>query len=335
MPHQSQPPGGLLVPRCLATASHKGGTGKSTVTLEIAAAFASVGARVLVVDMDPQSNATLRLGLEPGTLQAANSVLTLVQHPDRSASLPQQSHWTDSPSIARAHGSVWAIPALPGGDESDLFRDAVREDPYALARALAPLASTYDLILIDLPPEVGGVLTAALLAASGILITVQPEPDSVDGLVPLSETMERVHARHNGDISKPLGFVITMFDGRLLEHRTQVALLEETFPGLIIKPHIPRRTVTIKARGYNLPVLDFDADGRALARVYAQVAQRIARRFEDATLAQYINPLAASALTPEDLLSDTAAAQRDDDALRDLATPHADGAPAPARQDAV
>lgn len=315
MSHPSVASSGHRVPRSIAYLSHKGGTAKTTSVQQCAAACASVGARVLVVDGDSQANATVGLGVEPGTAEDRSGLLAAIEtgDPDVAAALVRPSTWNGEKSIASAGGSIHVIPSVQGPDGGRSANRrvwlALDQDPTRLGAALAPVADRFDVVLFDLPPEISPIVTAAVVAAQGLAITVQPESSAEAGLGPLAAALADISSEFGGNVAQILGIVVTQYDSRETEHRYRLERIREQFGDLVLSPEVPRRAAVAAASGYYAPTTDFSARSRSVASVYAQITQRLLRRLQDPVLAQFINPLAQRWRLPvEDLLADDAAA---------------------------
>ena len=185
----------------IAVANQKGGVGKTTTVVSLGAALADRGLRVLVVDLDPQANATSALGQRQGSTTDGLYDALVEERPLDPAILPTP---TEGLSL---------VPTSPdlAGTEIELVTVMARE--FRLKRALDPLRGRYDIVLIDCPPSLGLLTVNALAAADEVIIPVQAEYLALEGLGHLSQTIELVRRNVNPDL-RVRGIVLTMFDGR-------------------------------------------------------------------------------------------------------------------------
>lgn len=247
--------------RVIALVNQKGGVGKSTTAVNLSAALALAGKRVLVIDADPQGNATTGLGIDKSRL-AHDIYHVLVQD----VPLEQVLVQTEVPNLVLAPATI----NLAGADV-ELVAALSRET--RLRQALAPIAFNYDFVLIDSPPSLGLLTINALTAADECLIPVQAEFYALEGLAQLTSVIWRVRDALNPSLHVS-GVLVTMFDGRTRLAVEVIRELEKFFPQQIFKTQIPRNVRLSEAPSYGKPVLLFDLRSRG-AQAYLAVAREM------------------------------------------------------------
>lgn len=228
--------------RIYAVANQKGGVGKTTSVLNVGAFLAESGRRVLLVDMDPQSNATSGLGLDKTAVNPSTYDL-LLQEAD-----------FDAVAIRREEFNLTLLPANPdlSGAEVELVSEMARE--YRLRNALEPVLDRFDYVLIDCPPSLSLLTINALAAArSGVLIPVQCEYLALEGLTQLMQTIHMVK-RHLNPALAVRGMVMTMYDGRTNLSRQVVEEVRAHFTGQVFRTIIPRNVRLSEAPSYGQPI---------------------------------------------------------------------------------
>jgi chromosome partitioning protein len=225
-----------------AVAMQKGGVGKTTTVVNLGAFLACNGYRVLVVDMDPQGNATSYLGFNKREIDPSVYALLLGEAPYERVMVEHDS--------TKAH----LLPSEPSlaGAEVELVNLPARE--YRLQRALQTINGDYDYVLIDCPPSLGLLTVNGLTAAhDGVIIPVQCEYLALEGLTQLLETIRLVQ----GSLNRRLdirGLIMTMYDGRTNLSRQVVEEVRRHFPGKVFRTIIPRNVRLSEAPSYGLPI---------------------------------------------------------------------------------
>ncbi len=247
--------------RIIAVANQKGGVGKTTTVINLAAYLADSGKRVLAVDIDPQGNTTTGLGIEKQTVDVSIYDVILDGQPLMEALMP-----TD---VVGLH----LVPATMdlAGAEVDLSQVSHRE--MRLKESLRPIKDRYDYIFIDCPPSLGLLTVNALCAADRVMIPIQCEFFALEGLSQLLSTIDLVKSRLNPSLALE-GILLTMFDGRT-NLATQVAEeVRQHFTTQVYTAVIPRTVRLSEAPSHGLPIMRYDPKSRG-AEGYRALAQEV------------------------------------------------------------
>ena len=252
------------MPRIFCVANQKGGVGKTTTTVNLAAGLAKVGQRVLMVDLDPQGNATMGSGIDKRKLE-----LTVYDVLLESASVAEARTRSD----ACGYDVLGANRELAGAEVElvDLDRREKR-----LREALAPVADDYDFILIDCPPSLSMLTLNGLCCAHGVIVPMQCEYFALEGLTDLVNTIKQVHANLNPDL-QIIGLLRVMFDPRITLQQQVSAQLKSHFGEKVFDTVIPRNVRLAEAPSYGLPGVVFDPAARG-SLAFVDFANELVRR---------------------------------------------------------
>ncbi len=253
--------------RILAVVNQKGGVGKTTTSVNLAASLAALDRKVLLVDLDPQGNATMGSGIEKN--QLTNSIYTvLLGH-----SAVEQT------TLRSPTGKFDVLPANRelAGAEIELVDVPLRES--RLKAALVVLESNYDFVIIDCPPALNLLTVNALTVAHAVLIPMQCEYYALEGLSDLVQTLKKVRA-HLNPVLVIEGLLRTMFDPRNSLAQQVSAQLEQHFGAKVYKTMIPRNIRLAEAPSYGKPVMYYDQGSKG-AQAYQALAAELLERIEN------------------------------------------------------
>ncbi len=254
--------------KVLAVVNQKGGVGKTTTAINLAAALAILGCKILLIDCDPQANATGGLGFrrqKPEETQRL-SIYDILLGP---TTVAEATLSTDIPTLFLVPGSKNLV-----GATLELVGMERRE--FRLREAIQPIRTQYDFILLDCPPALDLLTLNALVAADGLLVPLQAEYFALEGISELIGTLDKVAQAFNPDLGLE-GVLLTMYDDRTNLSQQVTQNLQEFFGEKLLRTTIPRNIRLAEAPSHGLPVSLYDPRSRG-AESYAELAREILER---------------------------------------------------------
>ncbi len=248
--------------KVISVVNQKGGVGKTTTAVNLSACLANIGSHVLIVDLDPQGNASSGLQMKAGSRTVYEALLGQCALKD-AVTRTMQKHLDGAPTDIRMAG---AELELAGMDKRE----------YRLKEALAPIRGDYDYILIDCPPSLGLITVNALAAADSVLIPIQCEYYALEGVSSLISTITRIKKSVNPHLETE-GVVLTMFDGRTNLSLQVAAEVKKHFKNKVFASVIPRNVRLGEAPSHGLPIHLYDPKS-AGAEAYSSLARELIKR---------------------------------------------------------
>lgn len=250
--------------KIIAIMNQKGGVGKSTTSINLAAALGERSKQVLIVDFDPQGNTTSGFGVEKGQLSRCVYNMLLDDVPIEEVIIPDVCQGVD------------LVPATINlaGAEVELVSEMAREN--RLRESVGSMRGRYDYIFIDCPPSLGLLTVNALVASDKLIIPIQTEFYALEGVTKLLDSMKRVKTRLNPSLDI-FGILLTMYDGRTTLSRQVAAEVRNYFGEQVFETIIPRTVKLSEAPSYGIPITQYDPLGKG-ALAYGSLAEEVIKR---------------------------------------------------------
>jgi chromosome partitioning protein len=242
----------------ISIANHKGGVGKTTTTVNLAAGLARQGHRVLMVDLDPQANATFSLGLK----KQEKSIFNVLAFDEPIRKIIQNNGFLDiAPSSIH----------LAGFEKNN---DVGKE--FILSEAMEDIRSDYDFILIDCPPSLGALTISALTASDFAIIALQPEFLAIQGMADFVKILRTVKTRMNKDLEL-LGIVVTQYDNRKVLHKEILEHTRQSYGEMVFDSQIRGNITLAEAQSMGQDIFEYDVNSNG-AKDYARLTKEVVKR---------------------------------------------------------
>ena len=249
--------------KIIAFANQKGGVGKTTSAINVAASLGHLGKKVLLIDMDPQGNCTSGVGVDREKCEYSTYQVLL-----DGVSIEQAA-------VKTAFEGLWCVPATMELAGAEIGLSAVMARESILKKALSSV-SGYDYILMDCPPSLGLLTLNGLCAAKEVIVPMQCEYFALEGLSQLMYTVSLVKKMYNPSLELG-GVILTMYDGRLNLSLAVAAEIRKYFPDRIFRTTVPRNVRLSEAPSHGKPCLYYDKNSKG-AQAYLEIARELAKR---------------------------------------------------------
>src|SRR6185503_19905872 len=251
----------MSITKSIAVANQKGGVGKTTTAVNLAAVIANLGNRVLLVDADPQGNATSGIGIQRGSFRRNLYHSIVLDEPISAVTVPSAISGLD------------VIPSNKDLAGAEIELVEIDQRAFRLKRALASLDGNYDYVIIDCPPSLGLLTLNALTAAKSLLVPIECEYYALEGVTELFDTLARIRRLHNPGLMIE-GLLLTMYDERTNLSAAVAADLRDFYGLQVFQTVIPRNVKLAEAPSYGKPIITYDAHSKG-AEAYSQLAREI------------------------------------------------------------
>lgn len=251
----------------LCIANQKGGVGKTTSTINLAAALTILKKKVLLIDLDPQGNATMGSGINK-TEQTTNLYQVLIGQ----ATVKEAMVYSET-------GKYYVLPSNRDLSGAELDLVDLDERNTRLKNALAAVLADFDFVLIDCPPTLSLLTLNGLSSANGVIIPMQCEYFALEGLSDLVNTIKRIYKNINPELSL-IGVLRVMYDRRVTLQQQVSAQLEQHFGDKVFKTKVPRNVRLAEAPSYGMPGVIYDKSSRG-AKAYMEFGKELIRKFKD------------------------------------------------------
>ena len=253
--------------KVISFANQKGGVGKTTSAINIAASLGVLGHKVLIIDLDPQGNTTSGLGVAKKQLKVTTKDVLTGEATAKDA------------LIETEFNNLWLIPTniSLASAEYELY-DLCENDelPYRMKKVLEPIRDDFDYIIVDCPPSLGMLTINSFTASDGIIVPMQCEFYALEGLSQLMVTIKGIKQRYNPDLTVT-GILITMYNGRLLLSMQVISELRKHYEDKLFDTNISRNVKLTEAPGFGKPVYYYDKNAKG-AKEYLDVAKQLSER---------------------------------------------------------
>src|SRR5215510_6829803 len=254
--------------RIITVANQKGGVGKTTTAVNLAAIIASWNHRVLLIDADPQGNATSGIGIQRGSFRRSLYHSLVLGEP------------IGAVSVSSAIPSLEVVPANRDLAGAEIELVDVEQREFRLRHCLAAIEDKYEYIIIDCPPSLGLLTLNALTAAKSLLVPIQCEYYALEGVTELFDTLARLRRLHNPGLMIE-GLLLTMYDERTNLSAAVAADLRDFYGLQVFQTVIPRNVRLAEAPSYGKPIINYDAHSKG-AKAYSQLPREIIHKSKSA-----------------------------------------------------